>query len=84
MLPTTRTSEEFIPARDRPYKSPPGRINEPKYKLSLPRGEFIIKMDRMGNITINHGSRPDADVFLQTESDKEVVTDLMSNGERVD
>ena len=26
MLPTTRTSEEFIPARDRPYKSPPGRI----------------------------------------------------------
>jgi hypothetical protein len=26
MLPTTRTSEEFIPARDLPYKGPPGRI----------------------------------------------------------
>jgi hypothetical protein len=85
MLPTTRTSEEFIPARDRPYKGPPGRLEQPKYRHTPPyRGEFIITMDKMGNIIINHGSRPDADVFLQFESDKDVVTDLMSSSERED
>lgn len=41
MLPTTRTSEEFIPARDRPYKSPPGRI-EPQ-RIIKTQGGFNLK-----------------------------------------
>jgi hypothetical protein len=41
MLPTTRTSEEFIPARDRPYKSPPGRL-EPQRTIKT-QGGFNLK-----------------------------------------
>jgi hypothetical protein len=41
MLPTTRTSEEFIPARDLPYKSPPGRLEPPRTITT--QGGFTLK-----------------------------------------
>jgi len=56
----------------------------PHVPKSQSQGKFIIKMDRTGSILINHNLRPGKDVFLQMESDKELVTDLMSNRERED
>ena len=47
------------------------------------RGKFILKMDRMGHIIITHTERP-GDVFLQFESDKDVVYGLLKKGERKD
>jgi hypothetical protein len=48
MLPTTRTSEEFIPARDLPYKGPPGRIGMPKYGVGrTARTEYLKDLKRI-------------------------------------
>jgi uncharacterized membrane protein (UPF0127 family) len=46
-------------------------------------GEFVIDIDRMGNILITHSRRP-VDIFLQFEADKEVIYDLLRKDERED
>ncbi len=43
--------------------------------------ECTLKMDRMGNITINHTAYTE-DVFLQFESDKELVYDVVKPDEK--
>jgi len=48
------------------------------------KGKYILKMDRMGNILITHNRHPDKDVFLQFESDKEIIFELLRRGERKD
>ena len=48
------------------------------------RGKYILKMDRMGNILITHNLHPGKDVFLQFESDKETIFELLHRGERKD
>jgi len=45
---------------------------------------YEIEMDRMGNIIITRTDSPGKDVFLQFESDKDLVYDLLKNGERRD
>jgi len=47
-------------------------------------GKFRIKTDRMGNLIITHSQRPGQDIFLQLESDKELVYSLLRPGERKD
>ncbi len=47
-------------------------------------GKFRIKTDRMGNLIITHSQRPGQDIFLQFESDKELVYSLLRRGERKD
>jgi len=47
-------------------------------------GKFTVRMNRMGNITITHNKRPGQSVFLQFESDKELVFDLLKKPERKD
>jgi len=65
-----------------------GLLEEPiKPKLLLqtkPFGKFTLRMDRMGNITIAHNKRPSQSVFLQFESDQELVYDLLRKSERKD
>jgi uncharacterized membrane protein (UPF0127 family) len=64
-----------------------GKTNE---QLLIPdtrkkeQGKFNIKADRMGNIVITHSDQPGKDVFLQFESDKELVYDILRKGERRD
>ena len=71
-----------------------GMFEEPEKRLELSphttrsrskkdRGRYIIKMDRMGNIIITHTERP-GDIFLQFESDKELVYDILKKSERED
>jgi len=70
---------------------------EPEKKPMLygPRGERIlpqtraaaryeIDIDRMGNIIITRSYDPGKDVFLQFESDKALVYDLLRKGEKKD
>jgi uncharacterized membrane protein (UPF0127 family) len=69
---------------------------EPEKKPTLygPRGEkllphtkpaeYEIETDRMGNIIITCSSDPSKDVFLQFESDKILIYDLLRKGERKD
>jgi len=67
---------------------------EKKPVLYSPRGErllpqtkspaYEIETDRMGNIIITSSSYPGKDVFLQFESDKALVYDLLRKGERKD
>ncbi len=45
-------------------------------------GKFQIKTDRMGNLLITHSQRPGQDIFLQFESDKELVFSLLRRGEK--
>ncbi|MDD5703124.1 MAG: DUF192 domain-containing protein [Dehalococcoidales bacterium] len=47
-------------------------------------GKFRIKTDRMGNLIITHSQRPGRDIFLQFESDKELVDSLLRRGEKRD
>jgi uncharacterized membrane protein (UPF0127 family) len=47
-------------------------------------GKFQIKTDRLGNLVITHNLRPGQDIFLQFESDKELVYSLLRRGERKD
>ncbi|MDD5703068.1 MAG: DUF192 domain-containing protein, partial [Dehalococcoidales bacterium] len=47
-------------------------------------GKFRIKTDRMGNLIITHSQRPGQDIFLQFESDKELVYSLLRRGEKKD
>ncbi len=47
------------------------------------KGKFVLKPDRMGNIIMTHTERT-GDVFLQFESDKELVYGLLRKGERKD
>jgi len=46
--------------------------------------KFRIKTDRMGNLIITHSQRPGQEVFLQFESDKELVYSLLRRGEKKD
>ncbi|AOV98874.1 hypothetical protein [Dehalococcoides mccartyi] len=48
------------------------------------RGKYSLKMDRMGNILITHNMHPGKDVFLQFESDKEIIFELLHRAERKD
>ncbi len=50
---------------------------------AMGKGKFVLKSDRMGNIIMTHTERT-GDVFLQFESDKELVYDLLKKGERKD
>jgi len=52
-------------------------------KLPGKGGRFVIDTDRMGNIIITHTERP-GDVFLQFESDKDLVYDILKKPERED
>ncbi|MDD4985475.1 MAG: DUF192 domain-containing protein [Dehalococcoidales bacterium] len=65
-----------------------GLFGEQKQPELLPQtkpfGKFTLRMDRMGNITITHDKRPGQSVFLQFESDKELVFDLLKKPERKD
>jgi len=45
---------------------------------------YEIETDRMGNIIITRTDAPGKDVFLQFESDKSLVYDLLKKGERRD
>jgi len=47
-------------------------------------GKFQIKTDRLGNLVITHNLRPGQDIFLQFESDKELVYSLLRRGEKKD
>jgi len=70
---------------------------EPEKKPVLygPRGErllpqtrgaanYEIETDRMGNIIVTRSDDPGKDVFLQFESDKTLVYDLLKKGEKKD
>jgi len=68
---------------------------EKKSLLYGPRGErllpqtksaarYEIETDRMGNIIITRSDDPGKDVFLQFESDKELVYGMLQKGERKD
>ncbi len=46
--------------------------------------EYEIETDRMGNIIITRSDDPCKDVFLQSESDKELVYGMLRKGERKD
>ena len=65
-----------------------GLFGEQKQPELLPQtrlvGKFTIRMDRMGNIIITHDKRPGQSVFLQFESDKVLVYDLLRKSERAD
>jgi len=65
-----------------------GLSGEQKQPELLPQTKtvekFSVRMDRMGNITITHNKRPGQSVFLQFESDKELVYDLLRKSERKD
>ena len=47
-------------------------------------GKFRIKSGCLGNLVITHNLRPGQDIFLQFESDKELVYSLLRRGERKD
>jgi uncharacterized membrane protein (UPF0127 family) len=58
-----------------------------KYLLDTCRkdsGKFQIKTDRLGNLLITHNLRPGKDIYLQFESDKELVYSLLRRGEKKD
>jgi uncharacterized membrane protein (UPF0127 family) len=67
-------------------------LEEPEEKPALlPRttpkqsaGQYEIETDRMGNIIITRTDYPGKDIFLQFESDKALVHDLLKKGERKD
>lgn len=65
-----------------------GLFGEPKQPELLPQtkliGRFIIRMDRVGNIIITHSKHPGRSVFLQFESDKDLVKDLLRKSERTE
>ncbi|MDD4986504.1 MAG: DUF192 domain-containing protein [Dehalococcoides mccartyi] len=65
-----------------------GLFGEQKQPELLPQtrliGKFTLRMDRIGNIIITHNKRPGQSVFLQFESDKELVFDLLKKPERKD
>jgi len=75
-------------ARDFTGKS----FEEPEEKPALlpqtspgrPTEKYEIEMDRMGNIIITRADNPGKDVFLQFESDKALVYDLLKKEERKD
>lgn len=48
------------------------------------QGKFIVHTDRMANIIITHSERPKRGVFLQFESDKEMIYDMLKKSERED
>jgi uncharacterized membrane protein (UPF0127 family) len=69
--------------------------SEKKPVLYGPRGErlllqtrsaakYEIETDRMGNIIVTRSDDPGKDVFLQFESDKTLIYDLLRKGERKD
>jgi len=45
---------------------------------------YELETDRMGNIIVTRADVPGKDVFLQFESDKELIYDLLKKGERKD
>jgi len=45
------------------------------------RKEYEIRMDRQGNIVVTHDEQPQRNVFLQFESDKKLVYDLLKKNE---
>ncbi|GEM_PF-801824 len=47
-------------------------------------GEYEIKADKMGNVIIARTDDPGKDVFLQFESDKGLVYEILRKGERKD
>jgi hypothetical protein len=47
-------------------------------------GEYILKMDRVGNITVTNTADPGKDVFLQFQADKELVTEILNHDELKD
>ena len=46
------------------------------------KGKFVIRMDRMGDIIVTHTGEPKRSVFLQFESDKDLVYDILRKAER--
>ncbi len=71
------TGKSFEETEDKPALLPqtsPGRPTE----------KYEIETDRMGNIVITRADNPGKDVFLQFESDKALVYDLLKKGERKD
>jgi hypothetical protein len=46
--------------------------------------DFIIRMDKIGNIQITHSRVNDFDVFLQSESDKDLIFDILKLSEKED
>jgi uncharacterized membrane protein (UPF0127 family) len=56
----------------------------PRTSQGQPTGQYEIDTDRMGNIIITRTDDPDKDVFLQFQSDKALVYDLLKKGERKD
>lgn len=47
-------------------------------------GNYQLKMDRMGNLIITRSNDPGKDIFLQFESDKNLVYEILKKGERKD
>lgn len=45
-------------------------------------GNYEIKADRMGNLIITRNDDPGKDVFLQSESDRKLVYEMLRKGER--
>ncbi len=75
------------------YQVMPGKYGAVKRLLpqTMAKGKFIIQTDRMGDIIITHTDEPGLglkarpegkSVFLQFESDKELVYDLLRKSER--
>ena len=69
LLPETRTGTKEPPARGR---------HEDR------RGKYILHMDRMGNIIITHSEHPGKSVFLQFESDKDLIYDVLRKSEKAE
>ena len=56
----------------------------PQASPGRPTANYEIETDRMGNIIITRSDDPGKDVFLQFESDRAIVYDLLRKGERRD
>jgi hypothetical protein len=72
---------KFIRVIERP-EDKPALLPQASAKKSA--DSYEIETDRMGNIIITRSDKPDKDVFLQFESDKSLVYDLLKKGERKD
>ena len=62
-----------------------GEMRQPQLLAATRKKEngiFQIKTDRMGNMVITHNLRQGKDIFLQFESDKELVYSLLRRDER--
>ena len=56
----------------------------PQVSPGCTTARYEIEMDRMGNIIITRSEDPGKDVFLQFESDKTLVHELLKKGEKRD